>query len=112
MPSRSQMLAASTTHLVTQLETSTSAVPTSTAEVPPGAPCTNNDQCIAPNICYTSTAASKAFCCGTTVLGCPGASCSMYQDCLDPYGCVSEVGTCCGWGPTTVLVGTTCYTSS
>ncbi|KAI1087604.1 hypothetical protein F5B19DRAFT_475045 [Rostrohypoxylon terebratum] len=78
----------------------------------PGQPCTNDNDCQAPNICYSDTSINQKTCCGTEIWGCPGASCSNYEDCLDPYGCVVEIGKCCGYPPYTIQVPTTCYTAS
>lgn len=81
---------------------------TSNTGLDPGSSCTANNQCQSPNICYTNSDGSN-FCCGTNVPGCPGSPCSA-NTCLDPYGCRTEAGTCCGLPPYTRLKGPTCYT--
>lgn len=77
--------------------------------------CTADSQC-SPNICYTQEYGTN-ICCGSTVPGCPGWTCSAKSDCVAHYGCVSVtelgVSTCCGLAPYTNVSWSqeTCYTA-
>ncbi|KAI1411557.1 hypothetical protein F5Y13DRAFT_191174 [Hypoxylon sp. FL1857] len=77
----------------------------------PGEPCANDVDCF-PNVCYRNTDQSTKTCCGTNIWGCPGATCTDYNDCLDPYGCKTESKICCGSPPYTILSGPTCYSAT